>query len=61
MAAQDSNLNTEHFRHPEVLCGIAFRLNLQHAGAQPIPDPRSMCGPDPTPDELGCEAYDVCE
>ena len=36
-------------------------LNHLFAGGEELPEPFATCGPDATPDELGCEAYEPCE
>ena len=43
------------------LADVVVLLNHLFSGGQQLPEPRATCGPDPTPDELDCKAYDVCE
>lgn len=37
-----------------------FKLGFLFSGAGPIPSPFPQCGPDPTPDNLDCQAFPPC-
>ncbi|MCH2373524.1 MAG: beta-propeller domain-containing protein [Planctomycetes bacterium] len=42
------------------LSDAIYTLNFLFTGGDPLPPPNAVCGPDPTPGSLGCDAYGSC-